>query len=56
MGRAKRNPSSGVVHSMGFATLYPSYEAELKDHLWHTTMDKLAVDQPNYDKRELGKS
>ena len=30
----------------------------LKDHLWQTTMDKLAVDQPNYAayKRELGKS
>jgi hypothetical protein len=29
----------------------------LKDHLWQTTMDKLAVDQPNYGsyKRELGK-
>jgi len=28
----------------------------LADHLWHTTMDKLAVDQPNYGsyKRELG--
>ncbi len=28
----------------------------LADHLWHTTMDKLAVDQPNYAsyKRELG--
>jgi len=28
----------------------------LKEHLWHTTMDKLAVDQPNYAsyKRELG--
>ena len=28
----------------------------LKDHLWQTTMDKLAVDQPNYGsyKRELG--
>ena len=27
----------------------------LKDHLWQTTMDKLAVDQPNYGsyKREL---
>jgi Domain of unknown function (DUF6285) len=27
----------------------------LADHLWHTTMDKLAVDQPNYAsyKREL---
>jgi hypothetical protein len=30
----------------------------LADHLWQTTMDKLAVDQPNYGsyKRELGKS
>ena len=30
----------------------------LADHLWQTTMDKLAVDQPNYAsyKRELGKS
>ena len=30
----------------------------LKDHLWQTTMDKLAVDQPNYGsyKRELGTS
>jgi Domain of unknown function (DUF6285) len=29
----------------------------LKQHLWQTTMDKLAVDQPNYAsyKRELGK-
>jgi hypothetical protein len=29
----------------------------LSDHLWQTTMDKLAVDQPNYGsyKRELGK-
>jgi len=29
----------------------------LKEHLWQTTMDKLAVDQPNYGtyKRELGK-
>jgi Domain of unknown function (DUF6285) len=29
----------------------------LKEHLWQTTMDKLAVDQPNYAsyKRELGK-
>ena len=29
---------------------------ELADHLWQTTMDKLAVDQPNYAsyKRELG--
>ena len=29
---------------------------ELKEHLWQTTMDKLAVDQPNYGsyKRELG--
>ena len=28
----------------------------LKEHLWQTTMDKLAVDQPNYGsyKRELG--
>jgi len=28
----------------------------LKEHLWQTTMDKLAVDQPNYSsyKRELG--
>jgi hypothetical protein len=28
----------------------------LADHLWQTTMDKLAVDQPNYGsyKRELG--
>jgi Domain of unknown function (DUF6285) len=28
----------------------------LKQHLWQTTMDKLAVDQPNYAsyKRELG--
>jgi hypothetical protein len=28
----------------------------LSDHLWQTTMDKLAVDQPNYAsyKRELG--
>ena len=30
----------------------------LADHLWQTTMDKLAVDQPNYAsyKRELGGS
>ena len=30
--------------------------AGLADHLWQTTMDKLAVDQPNYAsyKRELG--
>jgi hypothetical protein len=29
----------------------------LVDHLWQTTMDKLAVDQPNYAayRRELGK-
>ena len=29
----------------------------LADHLWQTTMDKLAVDQPNYasSKRELGR-
>ncbi|MGY4320076.1 DUF6285 domain-containing protein [Bradyrhizobium sp. JR3.5] len=29
----------------------------LSEHLWQTTMDKLAVDQPNYAsyKRELGK-
>jgi Domain of unknown function (DUF6285) len=29
----------------------------LADHLWQTTMDKLAVDQPNYAsyKRELGR-
>ena len=29
----------------------------LADHLWQTTMDKLAVDQPNYGsyRRELGK-
>ena len=29
----------------------------LAEHLWRTTMDKLAVDQPNYAayKRELGK-
>ncbi len=29
----------------------------LADHLWQTTMDKLAVDQPNYGsyKRELGR-
>ena len=28
----------------------------LSEHLWQTTMDKLAVDQPNYGsyKRELG--
>ena len=28
------------------------------EHLWQTTMDKLAVDQPNYGsyKRELGSS
>ena len=28
----------------------------LSDHLWQTTMDKLAIDQPNYAsyKRELG--
>jgi len=37
---------------MGFASLYPSYA------LWATTMDKLAVDQPNYAsyKRELGRN
>ena len=30
----------------------------LAEHLWQTTMDKLAVDQPSYAsyKRELGKS
>jgi hypothetical protein len=30
----------------------------LPDHLWRTTMDKLAVDQPNYAsyKRELGRN
>jgi len=30
----------------------------LSEHLWRTTMDKLAVDQPNYGsyKRELGKT
>jgi hypothetical protein len=30
----------------------------LAEHLWQTTMDKLAVDQPNYAsyKRELGQS
>ena len=30
----------------------------LKEHLWQTTLDKLAVDQPNYAsyKRELGRS
>jgi hypothetical protein len=30
----------------------------LSEHLWQTTMDKLAVDQPNYAayKRELGKT
>jgi Domain of unknown function (DUF6285) len=30
----------------------------LSEHLWQTTMDKLAVDQPNYAsyKRELGES
>lgn len=30
----------------------------LSDHLWRTTMDKLAVDQPNYAsyKRELGRN
>ena len=30
----------------------------LAEHLWQTTMDKLAVDQPNYAsyKRELGSS
>jgi hypothetical protein len=30
----------------------------LSEHLWQTTMDKLAVDQPNFAsyKRELGKS
>jgi Domain of unknown function (DUF6285) len=30
----------------------------LSEHLWQTTMDKLAVDQPNYGsyKRELGES
>jgi Domain of unknown function (DUF6285) len=30
----------------------------LAEHLWQTTMDKLAVDQPNYAayKRELGKA
>jgi len=30
----------------------------LADHLWQTTMDKLAVDQPNYGsyKRELAKT
>jgi hypothetical protein len=30
----------------------------LSDHLWQTTMDKLAVDQPNYAsyRRELGES
>jgi hypothetical protein len=30
----------------------------LADHLWQTTMDKLAVDQPNYGsyRRELGES
>jgi hypothetical protein len=29
----------------------------LRDHLWQTTMDKLAVDQPNYAsyRRELGR-
>jgi Domain of unknown function (DUF6285) len=30
----------------------------LTDHLWQTTMDKLAIDQPNYAsyRRELGKA
>ena len=30
----------------------------LKDHLWQTTLDKLAIDQPNYAsyKREAGKA
>ena len=30
---------------------------DLSEHLWQTTMDKLAVDQPNYAsyKRELGR-
>jgi len=30
---------------------------DLSEHLWRTTMDKLAVDQPNYAsyKRELGR-
>ena len=30
----------------------------LADHLWQTTMDKLAIDQPTYAayKRELGRS
>ncbi|MBR0794675.1 hypothetical protein JQ615_04630 [Bradyrhizobium jicamae] len=32
------------------------HTAGLREHLWQTTMDKLAVDQPNYAsyKRELG--
>jgi Domain of unknown function (DUF6285) len=31
---------------------------EVAEHLWRTTMDKLAVDQPNYGsyRRELGES
>jgi hypothetical protein len=31
---------------------------DLAEHLWQTTMEKLAVDQPNYGsyKRELGKT
>ena len=31
---------------------------EVAEHLWQTTMDKLAVDQPNYGsyRRELGES
>jgi hypothetical protein len=34
-----------------------SADAGIIDHLWQTTMDKLAVDQPNYAsyKRELGR-
>jgi hypothetical protein len=30
----------------------------VRDHLWQTTLDKLAIDQPNYGsyKREIGKA
>ena len=45
----------------GLAERIASGEVDLQtpglvDHLWQTTMDKLAVDQPNYGsyKRELG--
>ena len=50
----RAQPRAGRSHRKGEVDLQTP---GLSEHLWQTTMDKLAVDQPNYAsyKRELGK-